>query len=124
MKKITYILAAHLLAILAFGINQANATTISGISQNSSTIGRYTKYELTFTLSRTYTNPFDPCEVDVTVTFHQPDGTDVNIPGFYYKAYTASGSNPETYPDSGAGAISWKARFAPSQLGISFRITS
>jgi hypothetical protein len=117
MKKIMCILAAHLIAIFAFGINQANATTISGILQNSSTIGRYTKYELTFTLSRTYTNPFDPCEVDVTVTFHQPDGTDVNIPGFYYKAYTASGSNPETYPDSGAGAISWKARFAPSQLG-------
>jgi len=117
MKKVTYILVAHLILTLVIGINQANATTISGISQNSSTIGRYTKYELTFTLSRTYTNPFDPCEVDVMVTFHQPDGTDVNIPGFYYKAYTASGSNPETYPDSGAGAISWKARFAPSQFG-------
>jgi len=117
MKRMTCILAACLITILAFGINQANATTISGISQNSSTIGRYTKYELTFTLSRTYTNPFEPCEVNVTVTFHQPDLTDVNIPGFYYKAYTASGSNPETYPDSGTGAISWKARFAPSQLG-------
>ena len=115
MKKIMCILAAHLIAILAFGINRAEATTISGISQNASTIGRYTKYELTFTLSRTYTNPFDPCEVDVTVTFHQPDGTDVNIPGFYYRAYTVSGSNPETYPT--AGAVSWKARFAPSQLG-------
>lgn len=109
------VLAAHLLAILVFGIGQAKATTISAISQNSSTIGRYTKYELTFTLSRTYTNQFDPCEVDVTVTFHQPDGTDVNIPGFYYCAYTVSGSNPETYTT--AGAISWKARFAPSQLG-------
>jgi hypothetical protein len=118
MRKVTYILAAHLIAILAFGISQASATTISGISQNSSAIGRYTKYELTFTLSRTYTNQFDPCEVDVMVTFHQPDGTDVNIPGFYYQVYTASGSNPETYPDSGAGAISWKARFAPSQLGL------
>jgi len=117
MKRLTCILAACLIATLAFGINQANATTISGISQNSSTIGRYTKYELTFALSRTYTNPFDPCEVDVMVTFHQPNGTDVNIPGFYYKAYTASGSNPETYPDSGAGAISWKARFSPSILG-------
>jgi hypothetical protein len=114
MKKIMCILAAHLIAILALGISQANAT-ISGISQNSSTIGRYTKYELTFTLSRTYTNTFDPCEVDVTVTFHQPDGTDVNIPGFYYRLYNPSGSNPETYPT--AGAISWKARFAPSQLG-------
>ncbi|MGD1042276.1 MAG: DUF5060 domain-containing protein [Sedimentisphaerales bacterium] len=115
MKKVTYILAAHLLAILVFGIGQAKATTISGISQNSSTIGRYTKYELTFTLSRIYTNPFDPCEVDVMVTFHQPDGTDVNIPGFYYQIFTVSGSNPETYTTS--GAISWKARFAPSQIG-------
>jgi len=114
MKKATLILAAHLL-ILTIAISQAKATTISGISQNSSTIGKYTKYELTFTLSRTYTNPFEPCEVDVTVTFHQPDGTDVNIPGFYYRAYTVSGSNPETYTT--AGAISWKARFAPSQIG-------
>ncbi|MGD0597407.1 MAG: DUF5060 domain-containing protein [Sedimentisphaerales bacterium] len=114
MKMVMRILSAHLI-ILTIAIGQANATTISGISQNSSTIGRYTKYELTFTLSRTYTNPFDPCEVDVTVTFHQPDGTDVNIPGFYYRAYTVSGSNPETYTT--AGAISWKTRFAPSQIG-------
>jgi len=116
VKKVAYILASHLLAILAIGINQANATTIQRIvSQNSSTIDRYQKYELTFTLSRTYTNPFDPCEVDVTATFHQPDGTDVNIPGFYYRAYTVSGSNPERYTT--AGDISWKARFAPSLLG-------
>jgi hypothetical protein len=117
MKKIMCILAAHLIAILALGISQVNATTISGITQNSSTIGRYSKYELTFTISPAYTNPFEPCEVDVTVTFHQPDGTDVNIPGFYYRLYNPSGSNPETYPNSGAGAVSWKARFAPSQLG-------
>ncbi len=116
MKRTAYILAACLIATFTLGIDQANASTISGISQNSSAIGRYTKYELTFTLSRTYTNPFDPCEVDVMVTFHQPDGTDVNIPGFYYQAYTVSGSNPETYTT--AGAISWKARFAPSQLGF------
>ena len=115
MKTVTRIFCACLF-ILAIAIGQANATTISNISQNSSTIGRYTKYELTFTLSRTYTNPFDPCEVDIMVTFHQPDGTDINIPGFYYKAYTVSGSNPETYTT--AGAISWKARFAPSQLGF------
>jgi hypothetical protein len=114
MKKVMRILSAHLI-ILTIAIGQANATTISGISQNASTIGRYTKYELTFTLSRTYTNQFDPCEVDVMVTFHQPDGTDVNIPGFYYRAYTVSGSNPEQYTT--LLSTSWKARFAPSQLG-------
>ncbi len=101
--------------LLAVIISQAGATTINSISQNSSTIGRYQKYELTFTLSRTYTDPFDPCEADVTVTFHQPGGADVTIPAFYYQAYTVSGSNPEHYTT--AGAISWKARFAPSQLG-------
>ncbi|MFH1371057.1 MAG: hypothetical protein ABII09_07225 [Planctomycetota bacterium] len=64
---------AHLIVLLlAVIVGTASATTISSISQNSSTIGRYSKYELTFTLSRTYTNPFDPCEADVTVTFHQP----------------------------------------------------
>jgi hypothetical protein len=115
MKKVTRILIAYLLAVAVFGSGEAKATTISSITHNSASIGRYTKYELTFSLSRTYTNPFDPCEVDVTVRFHQPDGTDVNIPGFYYRLYNPSGSNPETYPT--AGAISWKARFAPSQLG-------
>jgi hypothetical protein len=117
MKRVTRILIAYLLAMVVFGIGEAKATTISGITHNSASIGKYSKYELTFTLSRTYTNPFEPCEVDVMVTFHQPDGTDVNIPGFYYRLYNPSGSNPETYPNSGAGAISWRARFAPSQLG-------
>jgi len=116
MKKGTCYLCAHLIMLLlVLNATPAKATTISNISQNGSNIGRYQKYELTFTLSRTYTNPFDPCEVDVTVTFHQPDASVVTIPGFYYRAYTVSGSNPERYTT--AGAISWKARFAPSQLG-------
>ena len=115
LRKGTLYLYSHLMLLLVVGAIPAKATTISNISQNSGTIGRFEKFEITFTLSRTYTNPFDPCEVDVTVTFHKPDGTDVNIPGFYYRAYTVSGSNPETYPT--AGAISWKARFAPSLLG-------
>jgi hypothetical protein len=115
LRKKTHYLYAHLIFFLVVGAGTAKATTISNISQNASNIGRYQKYELTFTLSRTYTNPFDPCEADVTATFHKPDGTDVNIPGFYYRAYTVSGSNPERYTT--AGAISWKARFAPSMPG-------
>jgi hypothetical protein len=116
MKKIMCIPAAYLLVIVVFGIGEVKATTISSITHNSATIGKYTKYELTFTLSRTYINPFEPCEVDVTVTFHQPDGTDVNIPGFYYRAYTVVSTSSYEYYTT-ALAISWKARFAPSQLG-------
>jgi hypothetical protein len=110
-----YICAFLITAVLAINFTPAKATTISGISQNSSTIGKYGKYELTFTLSRTYTNPFDPCVADVTVTFHQPDGSSVIVPAFYYQSFTVSGSNPETY--NTPGAIYWKARFAPSMPG-------
>jgi hypothetical protein len=115
LRKGTLYLYSHLMLLLVVGAIPAKATTISNISQNSGTIGKFEKFEITFTISRTYTNPFDPCEVDVTATFHQPDGTDVMVPGFYYRAYTVSGSNPERYTT--AGAISWKARFAPSMLG-------
>ena len=72
MKKVTYILAAHLIAILAFGISQAKAVTINLISQNTSTIGKYKKYEVTFTISQSYSNPFDPCELILPQLFISP----------------------------------------------------
>lgn len=123
LRKDTRFLHAYLIILfLAVIVGPASATTISNISQNASTIGRYQKFEATFTLSTTYSNPFDPCIVDVTVSFHEPDGNVVTIPGFYYRSYTVSGSNPETYTT--AGAISWKVRFAPSKPGThTFDIT-
>ncbi|MGA2172679.1 MAG: DUF5060 domain-containing protein [Sedimentisphaerales bacterium] len=125
MRKDAHIALSHLIVLLlAVVVIPASAatTTITSLSQNGTTIGRYEKFEVTFTLSRTYTSPFDPCVVDVMVSFHQPDGTVATIPAFYYQSYTVSGSNPEVYTT--AGAISWKARFAPSKLGAhSFDIT-
>ncbi|MFA6186764.1 MAG: DUF5060 domain-containing protein [Phycisphaerae bacterium] len=97
------------------GISSVRAATITSISQNAATVGKYEKFEITFTLSQTYSNPFDPDIVDVAVTFHEPGGTTAVIPGFYYQNYTVSGSNPEQYTT--AGAISWKARFAPAKAG-------
>jgi len=85
---------------------------ITSISQNAETIGLYKKFELTFTLSKSYDNPFDPNIVDVTVAFAVPDGNTVTIPAFFYKEYDyrngryVNGRNP-----------CWKARFAPSQTG-------
>ena len=47
----------------------AGQTEITSLSQNTDTVGKYEKFELTFTLSETYDNPFDPEIVDVSVTF-------------------------------------------------------
>ena len=113
---------AHLIVLLAVNVAPAKAATITSISQNAAIIGRYDKFEITFTLSQTYANPFDPCFVDITVRFNEPGGTAATVPAFFYRNYDTSGSNPERYINPGPEL--WKVRFAPSKLGIhSFDIT-
>ncbi|MBN1766003.1 MAG: DUF5060 domain-containing protein [Sedimentisphaerales bacterium] len=91
------------------------ATVLNSINENTDTPGQYEKYEATFTLSRTYTNPFDTDEVEVNATITQPDMSTVDVPAFYCRLYQVSGSNPETY--SNPGPEEWKFRFAPARIG-------
>jgi hypothetical protein len=123
LRKDTRFLSAYLITLLlAVNVGPAEAATITSISQNATTIGRYDKFEVTFTLSQTYSDPFDPYIIDVAVSFSEPGGTTATIPAFFYQNYTVTGSNPERYTT--AGATSWKARFAPSKPGThSFDIT-
>lgn len=123
MRKDTHILWAYLITLLlSVGVVPTQAATIISIWQNDTTIGRYEKFEATFTLSQTYANPFDPCVIDVTVSFNEPGGTTATIPAFYYRQYVTTGSNPERYINPGPEL--WKVRFAPSKPGTySFDIT-
>ncbi|MBN1765371.1 MAG: DUF5060 domain-containing protein [Sedimentisphaerales bacterium] len=85
-------------------------------SQNADTVGQYEKFEATFTLVNSpYSDPFDPCVVDVTATFHAPDLSTVTVPAFYYIDYDIVGQNTETYQNP--GTEQWKVRFAPTQVG-------
>jgi len=87
---------------------------IASISQNAETIGRYEKFELTFTISESYSNPFDTDIVDIMVTVTKPDGNSVEVPVFFYEGYdeTAGGDFINGRDPC------WKVRFAPSQLGV------
>ncbi len=121
-RKDPRFLQAYLIILLLAVAVPAQAVTITSISQNADTIGRYEKFEITFTLSQTYSNPFDPCQIDIAVSFQQPDGTVATIPAFFYRHYDTTGSNPERYISPGPAI--WKTRFAPSKLGTySFDIT-
>jgi hypothetical protein len=99
-------------AICLFPVIAGAQTKITSISQNAETVGLYKKFELTFTLSQSYDNPFDSNIVDITIVFTVPDGNTVTIPAFFYIEYDyinghyVNGRNP-----------CWKARFAPSQTG-------
>ncbi len=90
----------------------AGQTEITSLSQNRRIVGKYEKFELTFTLSQAYDNPFDPDIVDISVTLTGPDEKTLNTLAFFHMDYTivdgryTNGCNP-----------CWKARFAPSKLG-------
>jgi len=89
---------------------------IYNLRPNSAEVGRYEKFELTFNLARTYSNPFDPDEVNVSGRFTCPDGSSVTVPGFFYQGYLRR-------MEQGAenlvpmGQSQWKIRFAPQQPG-------
>lgn len=115
MRKCTCYLSAHLIiAILAIGaVPVEAAATITSISQNGSTIGRFEKFELTFTVSENYTNPFDTDIVDIMAVFTRPDGNTVDVPAFFYKEYDENGSGYYVNERNPC----WKVRFSPAQLG-------
>ena len=115
MNKSAYYLCSQLITlILVINISPASAATITTLTQNGSTIGKFEKFEMTFTLDRTYSNPFDINIVDIMVTINKPDGGKAAVGAFYYKEYDVdtdgnyiNGKNP-----------CWKVRFAPAQLGV------
>ncbi|MFW6457105.1 MAG: DUF5060 domain-containing protein, partial [Planctomycetota bacterium] len=74
------------------------------------------KFELSFNLGHTYSNPFNPDIVRVTGHFTQPDGNEITVPGFFYQAYQRrrSKGSERLVPQ---GRSHWKVRFAPRQTG-------
>ncbi|PWW07445.1 uncharacterized protein DUF5060 [Paenibacillus cellulosilyticus] len=71
---------------------------IVDVVPNTEQVGRYDKFELLVHLSETYSNPYDPAEVDLSATFQSPTGAEWPINGFY------DGSD-------------WRIRFSPSETG-------
>ena len=65
-------------------------------------MGLYEKIELRVNLKATYSNPYDPDEVDLWAEFKSPSGKAWRIPGFY---------NPSSW------ASLWMVRFAPTETG-------
>jgi len=74
------------------------APAITQVTPNATTVGKYALLELTVTLTATYTNPYDPSEVDLSAVFTAPSGKTWAINGFY-------------------DSTLWKIRFAANEVG-------
>ncbi|WP_258171224.1 fibronectin type III domain-containing protein [Paenibacillus sp. R14(2021)] len=91
-----------LLGTLPLGAATASAATaFSSVAMNTATPAMYDKFEMTFDLSATYSNPFNPDEVDVRAYFTTPSGQTEVVPGFY----------------RGGSSSKWAVRYSPRQSG-------
>jgi hypothetical protein len=77
--------------------------SISTVTGSAASVGKYAKIEFVVGLTGTYTNPYDPDQIDLSATFTAPSGSKWKINGFY--AVDAS------------NAGQWKIRFAPDEVG-------
>ena len=90
-------------------------------------VGKYEKLELHIEVGRQYANPFDPCEVELNVLIMSPGGRSLVLPAFFGQDYERqdvqqSGRAAAWYYPHGTG--SWKARFAPMEIGTYTAIAS
>jgi hypothetical protein len=95
--------------VLLYSTTLNAAPAISNIQANNNVIGRYEKFELSFEVTGSYSNPFDPGDIKVDGHFITPASTELVQPGFYYQEYNRNGN--------AIGSPVWKIRFAPKQLG-------
>ena len=103
---------------------------ITDFRVNTTRVPRFGKFEITFDLSRSYTNPFDHDRIAVDAEFTGPDGKKEKVPGFYYQDFVRvdrvtkleRGRLLEDFVPVGPGV--WKIRYAPRTVGrYAYRLT-
>ena len=149
-KEIKKFLNFFKIATVIFLINfflpslvRAETPNIRNLTTNSSQIGRFQKFEITFQISKTYPNDgstnsflpyyyYDPNDtpsadpgrkspygvegITINANFISPSGKNIVVPAFYYQEYLRSGSSSgETIEPT--NNFSWKVRFAPEEIG-------
>src|SRR5258707_4462474 len=96
----------------------AQAPTSTPTSSSQITIPQYGLFELALPVSAAVRNVFDPSEIDVTVQFTAPDGTQLSVPGFWMQPYEQKCTNDCTVevlsPEEQPG---WRVRFTPTKPG-------
>ncbi|MFW6158663.1 MAG: DUF5060 domain-containing protein [Planctomycetota bacterium] len=95
-------------------------------------VPRFARFELTFDLNRSVSNPFDEDAVAVDAEFRPPGGGEpITVPGFYYQDYVPVRRPTALYARRRGTPIKyrlledlvpvgggcWKVRFAPTEVG-------
>ena len=95
---------------------QSSTSRLFDFRTNTNVVPRYHKFEITFELSRTYANPYDPRLIDVRGRFVSPSGKITVAPGFFYQDYIR-GQERKVERLRAMGRSKWKVRFSPTEVG-------
>ncbi len=101
---------------LASSLESDGTPGISNVTVNTDKIPRYEKFEVSFDLSGTWSNPFDPDEVTVDGIFRTPNGRTVTMPGFYFQDYQRTFRDGREILTPISRPV-WKIRFSPTMPG-------
>lgn len=124
-SKITLSIVGLLLLVMLVSNLFTTTTSIAQTIQTSTPLSPsatrlevHQKFETTFSVSGNYTNPYDPLQVDVMVTFISPSGREVIVPAFFMERYEDTCSDDCTAEvlearDDG----NWHVRFTPDEVG-------
>jgi hypothetical protein len=119
------------------------ATTVTGTpSTNLTSVPRYTKFELTFSISRSYpdgsplpyyyydsadtpanntipnrTSPYGADGITINTVFTSPTGKTLTVPSFYYQDYIRTRNGSYEVLNKANNPPVWKTRFAPAEIG-------
>jgi hypothetical protein len=86
------------------------------LHSSTTNVGRYEKIEFRIQGLGSYTNPFDPAQVDARIEVTAPEGRRASVPAFQAQEYERRRIQGRDwiYP---TGLPVWKARFAPMTTG-------
>lgn len=90
---------------------------VTRLRLNTQSVPRFEKFELSFDLTRTYENPFDPDHVDVRAKFTSPSGKTSEQFGFHYREYVRRRSPLGYERLTPVGKSYWKVRWTPTEVG-------
>ena len=110
MKKTVLFSIFALICLAAFGKPQ-----ISNISSPTQ-VGLYCLYEVSFNMSPSYSNPYDPAIIDAYALFQGPDGQQFKVNAFYFEDYSFS-NNTGYEVATPTGISGWMIRFTPNLVG-------
>jgi len=103
-------------AILSARPGASAAIALRAATPEQRSVSRYGKLELTLDLEASYTNPFDPAQIDVYAVFTSPAQQRVRGYGFLFQPFRRRMQRGTEEFDA-VGPPVWKVRFAPDTVG-------